>query len=60
MKYARSYVSLNADAQEKARYTLRKEIKNNPDFGQNDLQADVIIEQVWNILTGLDKDDSSK
>jgi hypothetical protein len=60
MKYARSYVSLSTDAQERARYTLRKEIKDNPKFGMNDLAADVILEQVWNVLTGLDKTDRGK
>lgn len=36
----------------RARRALRREIKASPDFNKDDLEADVIIEQVWNALAG--------
>ena len=39
----------------KARRVLRKQIAQNPDYKTSRLDAEVIIEQVWNVLIGNDK-----
>lgn len=41
--------------QAKARAALRREIKRNPKFKTDDLDADCVIEQVWNALSGFDE-----
>lgn len=40
--------------QMRARRVLRQQIKLCPDFASNNLDADVIVEQVWNACAGLD------
>ena len=37
-----------------ARAVLRRELKENHDWASSDMAADVIVEQIWNALVGLD------
>lgn len=39
----------------KARRVLRRKIAENPDYKTSRLDAEVVIEQVWNALVGNDK-----
>lgn len=39
----------------KARAALRRALRENQNALTDDLEADCIVEQVWNSLTGLDK-----
>ncbi|HEX8836765.1 MAG TPA: hypothetical protein VF748_07510 [Candidatus Acidoferrum sp.] len=41
--------------QRKARAALRRYLKQCPKFATNNLDADVVIEQVWNAIVGLDR-----
>ena len=49
-----AYGEMTDAHQRKARAVLRREIKDNPDALTSDLEADCIVEQVWNALVGLD------
>jgi hypothetical protein len=50
-----AHCEMSKRLQQHARATLRRMIKENPDWATDALDADVIVEQVWNALTGLDR-----
>jgi hypothetical protein len=50
-----AHCEMSKKLQAHARGVLRKNLRECPNYATDAMDADVIIEQVWNALTGLDK-----